>query len=224
MEGYASLQALPFSSIEPGRSGPFSRQVVTEEEPFSISLLRSGLEKGGTCPDNASYGCDFQDAANTAVFVAQQETGVSLSGSDVIFSITADHEIPGVDGSSAGALMTLLTVAAINGTELNDSVTLTGTIDAAGNVGAIGGVFESRSIRSRRKNSLPSAPGNSELVIYKLVERRVGGFTIVERFRKSWMLKTTLKTRWILMSSMWTQLMMCSGMQCEAEMPHARGG
>jgi predicted S18 family serine protease len=78
--------------------------------------------------------------------------------------------------------MTLLTVAAINGTELNDSVTLTGTIDAAGNVGAIGGVFEKAEASEAGGKTLFLLPReNSELVIYKLVERRVGGFTIVER-------------------------------------------
>ncbi|AAM31609.1 ATP-dependent protease La [Methanosarcina mazei Go1] len=184
MEGYASLQApAVFQSIEPGRSGPFSRQVVTEEGALlNISVeIRSG--KGRVLVQTTPLmGVIFQDAANTAVFVAQQETGVSLSGSDVIFSITADHEIPGVDGSSAGALMTLLTVAAINGTELNDSATLTGTIDAAGNVGAIGGVFEKAEASEAGGKTLFLLPReNSELVIYKLVERRVGGFTIVER-------------------------------------------
>ena len=74
-------------------------------------------------------GVVFQDAANTAVFVAENKTGKSLSNSDIIFSINAKDQIPGVDGPSAGALMTLITMSAIdNNTKLNDSITLTGTI------------------------------------------------------------------------------------------------
>jgi predicted S18 family serine protease len=184
MEGYASLQApAVFQNIEPERSGPFYREVVSEEGALlNISVeIRSG--KGRVLVQTTPLmGIIFQDAANTAVFVAQQETGVSLSGSDVIFSITADNEIPGVDGSSAGALMTLITIAAINGTELNNSITLTGTIDNEGNVGAIGGVFEKAEAAEAGGKTLFLLPGeNSELVIYNSVERKIGSFTVVER-------------------------------------------
>lgn len=58
-------------------------------------------------------GTVFQDAANTAVYVAQNKTGIDLSGSDVIFSIEGSKEIPSVDGPSAGALMTLLVISAL---------------------------------------------------------------------------------------------------------------
>ena len=84
-------------------------------------------------------------------------TGRQLSSSDIIFSITAPDQIPGVDGPSAGALMTLLTISAIDSnTRLNDSITLTGTIDNEGNIGPIGGVLEkAKAAESRGQNSLP---------------------------------------------------------------------
>lgn len=184
LEGYASLQApAVFQSIESERSGPFNREVTTEEGALLNISVETRAGKGRVLVQTTPLmGIIFQDAANTAVFVAQQETGVSLSGSDVIFSITADEEIPGVDGSSAGALMTLLTIAAINGTELNNSITLTGTIDNEGNVGAIGGVFEKAKAAEAGGKTLFLLPReNSELVIYNLQERKIGGITIVER-------------------------------------------
>ncbi|MDQ1274753.1 MAG: hypothetical protein QG610_325 [Euryarchaeota archaeon] len=184
LEGYASLQApAVFQSIESERSGPFNREVTTEEGALLNISVETRAGKGRVLVQTTPLmGIIFQDAANTAVFVAQQETGVSLSGSDVIFSITADEEIPGVDGSSAGALMTLLTIAAINGTELNNSITLTGTIDNEGNVGAIGGVFEKAKAAEAGGKTLFLLPReNSELVIYNLQEREIGGITIVER-------------------------------------------
>lgn len=184
LEGYASLQApAVFQSIESDRSGPFNREVTTEEGALLNISVETRAGKGRVLVQTTPLmGIIFQDAANTAVFVAQQETGVSLSGSDVIFSITADEEIPGVDGSSAGALMTLLTIAAINGTELNNSITLTGTIDNEGNVGAIGGVFEKAKAAEAGGKTLFLLPReNSELVIYNLQERKIGGITIVER-------------------------------------------
>ena len=127
-------------------------------------------------------GVVFQDAANTAVFVAENKTGKSLSNSDIIFSINAKDQIPGVDGPSAGALMTLITMSAIdNNTKLNDSITLTGTIDNEGNIGAIGGVLEkAKAAKSGGKALFLIPRENSELVIYNQVERSFGGFTLVE--------------------------------------------
>jgi predicted S18 family serine protease len=128
-------------------------------------------------------GVVFQDAANTAVFVAENKTGKSLSHSDIIFSINANDQIPGVDGPSAGALMTLITISAIeNNTKLNDSITLTGTIDNEGNIGAIGGALEKAKAAKAGGKTLFLIPReNSKLIIYKQVERNFGGFTIVER-------------------------------------------
>ncbi|AKB27385.1 putative ATP-dependent protease [Methanosarcina siciliae T4/M] len=184
MEGFATLQApAVFQNVELEKSGPFVREVVSEEGTLLNISTETRSGKGRVLVQTTPLmGVVFQDAANTAVFVAQQETGVSLSGSDVIFSIASDQEIPGVDGSSAGALMTLLTISAINGTELNDSITLTGTIDDEGNVGKIGGVFEKATAAEAGGKTLFLLPReNSELVTYKLVSRKIGGIDVVQR-------------------------------------------
>jgi predicted S18 family serine protease len=128
-------------------------------------------------------GVIFQDAANTAVFVAENKTGRQLSSSDIIFSINAPDQTPGVDGPSAGALMTLLTISSIdNNTRLNDSIALTGTIDNEGNIGPIGGILEKAKAAKDGGKTLFLVPReNSELVTYKYVERKFGGLTVVER-------------------------------------------
>ena len=87
-------------------------------------------------------GVDFQGAANTAVAVAGTRTGADLSKSDVIFSIDSGSQISEVDGPSAGALMTLLAISAIEKRPIDSSLTLTGTINPDGSIGAIGGVVE----------------------------------------------------------------------------------
>ncbi len=87
-------------------------------------------------------GVVFQDAANTAVLVAENITSADLSADDVIFSIHAPGAVPQIDGPSAGALMTAVVTAAIENRTLNQSVTLTGTINPDGTVGAIGGVID----------------------------------------------------------------------------------
>ncbi|MDI9395650.1 MAG: ATP-dependent protease [Euryarchaeota archaeon] len=184
MEGSATLQGpAVFHKIQTEQNGPFIRQSVSEEGALINISVEIQPGKGRVLVQTRPLmGMVFQDAANTAVFLAENKTGKQLSSSDVIFSITADQEIPGVDGPSAGALMTLLTISAINGTELNDSITLTGTIDYEGAVGVIGGVFEKAQAAKAGGKTLFLIPReNSELVTYKFVKRNIGVFQVIER-------------------------------------------
>ena len=124
----------------------------------------------------------FQDAANTAVFVAQARTGRDLSRSDVIVSIVADDEVPAVNGGSAGALMTLLMISAIEGSSVRSDVTLTGTIDQEGRVGAIGGVLEKAMAAKEKGKTLFLLPReNSQLVRYTERTRDYYGYTIIQQ-------------------------------------------
>lgn len=184
IEGSATLQGpAVFQTVENDQTGPFISQSVSEKGALlKISVeIRSG--KGRVLVQTTPLmGVIFQDAANTAVFVAENKTGRQLSSSDIIFSITAPGQAPSVDGPSAGALMMLLTISAIDNTKLNDSITLTGTIDNEGNIGPIGGVIEKAKAAKTGGKTLFLVPReNSGLVNYKDVERNFGGFTIVER-------------------------------------------
>ena len=91
-------------------------------------------------------GVDFQSSAKTAVQVAQDITGVKLSSSDVVFSITAKgdaEDLQAVDGGSAGAAMTILLVSELQGnSNLNPKVLITGAINPDGTIGAVGGIYE----------------------------------------------------------------------------------
>jgi predicted S18 family serine protease len=185
IEGFATIQGpAVFQKVKLDRSGPFIQEnVSTEGALLNISVeIRPG--KGRVLVQTTPLmGVIFQDAANTAVFVAENKTGRQMSSSDIIFSITAPDETPGVDDPSAGALMTLLTISAIdNNTELNKSITLTGTIDNEGNIGQIGGVLEKAKAAKAGGKTLFLVPReNSQLVTYNYVERKLGGFTIVEQ-------------------------------------------
>lgn len=184
IEGFATLQGpAVFQRVREDPTDPFGRRSVSQEGTLmNISVeIRPGKNRV-LVQTTPLMGVVFQDAANTAVFVAQSKTGKTLSSSDVIFSLQAEGQVPGVDGPSAGALMTLLTISAIDNTRLNDSITLTGTIDNEGNVGRIGGVLEKAQAAKAGGKTLFLIPGeNSELVTYKLVERRYGGITVVQR-------------------------------------------
>jgi predicted S18 family serine protease len=185
IEGFATLQGpAVFQRVQQDPTDPFGRQTVSEEGTLmNISVeIRPG--KGRVLVQTTPLmGVVFQDAANTAVYVAENKTGKALTSSDIIFSVSAAGKIPGVDGPSAGALMTLLAISAIDSnTKLNDSITLTGTIDNEGKIGAIGGVLEKAQAAKAGGKTLFLIPGeNSKLVTYKLVEKSFGGITLVQR-------------------------------------------
>jgi len=170
------------------------RQVTEQDGPF----LRERIEQVGTLINvtveivpgrgrilvntTPLMGEVFQDAANTAAYVAQAKTGRNLSSSDVIVSIVAEDEIPAVDGGSARALMTMLMISAIDGTDPRSDLTLTGTIDQDGRVGAIGGVIDKATAAKEKGKALFLLPReNSQLVRYTERSRDYYGYTVIQR-------------------------------------------
>lgn len=184
LQGFAELQApAVMQRIEYIEDYPFVRRRVVEEGAMmNISVeIRPGRGRV-LVQTRPLMGVVFQDAANTAVYAAQKKTDMDLSGSDMIFSIVAQQEIPEVDGPSAGALMTLLVISALKNQEPREDVTLTGTIDQYGRVGAIGGVIEKASAAKKSGKTLLLLPrGNSGLVQYIERTRNLYGVVIIEQ-------------------------------------------
>lgn len=184
LQGFAELQAPAVTQkIEYIQDYPFVRQQIIEKGAMvNISVeIRPG-EGRVLVQTKPLMGTVFQDAANTAVYVAQNKTGVQLSGSDIIFSVESQEEIPSVDGPSAGALMTLLVTSALEKKELKSDVTLTGTIDQYGHVGAIGGVVEKAKVAKENGKTLFLLPReNSMIVQYTEKLRKISGTTIIEQ-------------------------------------------
>lgn len=140
-------------------------------------------------------GIFFQDAANTAVQVARNQTGFDPGGYDIIFSISSGEVIPEVDGPSAGALMTLITEAAITGRPLRDNVTLTGTIKPDGTVGAIGGIVEkAKAAKAAGKDLLLLPRENENLAVLTEDTRNLGAFQYVVEVREDTPAKEYLET------------------------------
>jgi hypothetical protein len=182
--GFASLQAPAVSQriVQDTVNGFRTQRLVQNGSMMNISVeIRPGQERilVQTTP---LMGIVFQDAANTAVYVARNRTGVSLAGSDVIFSIEAEHQISAVDGPSAGALMTLIMISALESQPINPAVTLTGTIDRDGHIGAVGGVVEkATAAKESGKTTFLLPKENSEFVQYTKKTSSFGGFTLVEQ-------------------------------------------
>ncbi len=184
ISGYSSLQAPAVSQqiVQDTTNGFVTRRLVQNGSMMNISVeVRPGQGRilVQTTP---LMGIVFQDAANTAVHVARNWTGTSLAGSDVIFSIEAEHQISAVDGPSAGALMTLVMISALENRPVDPSITLTGTIDKEGHVGAISGVIEkATAAKESGKTTFLLPRENSEFVQYTRKTTSYGGFVLVER-------------------------------------------
>jgi predicted S18 family serine protease len=126
-------------------------------------------------------GVVFQGAANTAVTVAGKKSGFDLSRSDVIFSIDSGDRIDEVDGPSAGALMTLLAISAIENNPINKSLTLTGTINSDGHIGAISGVVAKAAAAKESGKTLFLIPTENQLITPPLLTTAGTGTSSIAR-------------------------------------------
>jgi len=89
--------------------------------------------------DNLLFWVDTQYSIRTAKDVAQNITQINLSNVDLIYGIETNASV--IEGESAGAALTIATVAAIQNKTVNQSVIITGTIYPNGSIGPIGGVI-----------------------------------------------------------------------------------
>lgn len=83
---------------------------------------------------------DMQGSARLAVSVAGSLTGIDISNYDFFFVIKTSAPIIG--GPSAGAIMTVATIAALEGWDLDNKTMMTGMINPDGSIGPVGGIKE----------------------------------------------------------------------------------
>ena len=81
---------------------------------------------------------DTQFSTRFAKQYACSFTGVDCSNLDFVYTISSSAPIVG--GPSAGAAMSILTIAALNKETLDESVAITGTINSGGIVGPVGSI------------------------------------------------------------------------------------
>lgn len=184
LSGSAMMEAPAVSQVSQlVQNGLFlMQQIITNGSIMNISAdLQPG--KGRVLVETTPLmGIVFQDAANTAVFVAENKTKVDISGSDILFSIHANKEISSIDGPSAGALMTLVAIAALENRPIDQSVTLTGTIDQDGHIGAIGGAIEkAQAAKASGIRTFLLPRDNQMLTVYSEQTVNYGGLQVLEQ-------------------------------------------
>ncbi len=97
----------------------------------------------------------LQSSAQTAVHVARDVTKTSLIDKDILINIKSEE--PGqnliISGGSAGAAMTLATMAAMQGKTLRKDVLITGTINFDHTIGRIGAV-RAKALAAKEKGAV----------------------------------------------------------------------
>lgn len=117
--------------------------VDSEGKGVAVSFVietRNGTGKVLTNIDKLLFWVDTQQSIQIAKSVAEEITKINASGMDLTYTIDTNATIIG--GPSAGAALTLATIAALQNKKINESVSVTGTINPDGTIGKVGGVLE----------------------------------------------------------------------------------
>ena len=107
---------------------------------------------------------DTQASAKTAKIVAQDFTEDKLDNKDITYSFGIDGEYVG--GPSAGAAMTLATVAAIENRSVPQNIAVTGTIRSDGSIGRVGGILEKAEAAGQSNLETFYIPEGQEQITY----------------------------------------------------------
>jgi len=89
--------------------------------------------------DKLLFWTDTQNSIRTAKSVAEELTNSSLNDYDIIYTISANASV--IEGPSAGAALTIATIAAIQKKQVNQSVMITGTVNHDGTIGPVGEII-----------------------------------------------------------------------------------
>ena len=114
-----------------GRSAGASATVVARIRPSVDGKLHVGFTRTGV----GATGVQWEAAGWGAVTVATLLTRAPLADREIDFDVTGP-----LDGTSAGALMTVAVIALIRGDHLLPGVTMTGAINPDGSIGPADGV------------------------------------------------------------------------------------
>ncbi len=110
--------------------------------------------------DRIFFWVDTQHSIRLARSVAENVTGLDIRAFDLIYTITADASV--IEGPSAGAALTVATIAALENRSIRDDTMITGSIKADGSIGPAGGIREKAiAARGHNASSLLVPPGAS---------------------------------------------------------------
>ncbi len=141
-----TFQHLPFEPttvpVTTGRKTTIKVPAVDNEGRGVVTLLtvQAVPGEGRVLVDinQLLFWVDTQYSIRVAETVAENITGTDLSHINLIYSIETNASVIG--GESAGAALTIATVAALENKTVNPDVMITGTIDLDGSIGPVGAI------------------------------------------------------------------------------------
>lgn len=89
--------------------------------------------------DKLLFWTDTQNSIRTSTRVASNITGIDLSNYDITYTI--ETNATAVEGPSAGAALTIATIAALRNRRLNPEVMITGAVNHDGTIGPVGEIL-----------------------------------------------------------------------------------
>lgn len=112
---------------------------------------------------------DTQYSIRVAEYVAENVTGVNVTNMDFIYGIETEAYL--VEGPSAGAALTVATIAALENKTLDPDIMITGTISPDGVIGPVGGIVEKAEAAKDVGATLFLVPEGQGVQIYHRPER-----------------------------------------------------
>lgn len=168
----ASIMMTPLPSFEPSFDGVRTAETniaaVSNQGTGSLGSVNVKIGPGdGSTLLNADpfIETDTQVSAKTSKSVAEEFTNQTLTDKDITYRFSIGGEYVG--GPSAGAAMTLATIAAIEDEDVPEDIAVTGTIREDGTIGRVGGILEKAQAAGR--NDLEAfyvPPGQGNIMYY----------------------------------------------------------
>jgi uncharacterized protein len=118
--------------------------IDNEGNGVAVDLLvetKPGNQRILTNIDKLLFWVDTQFSIQTAKEVAEKLTDTDTEDIDIIYSLDTDTATL-IGGPSAGAALTIATIAVFQNKTLDESVMITGTIEPDGTIGPVGGIFQ----------------------------------------------------------------------------------
>ncbi len=129
--------------------------------------------------ENLFFWIDIQHSIRTASSFSRDYLGIERNEHDLTYTINLDVSIIG--GPSAGAALTVATIAALENRSIDEDVVMTGTIEPDGRIGRVGGVLtKAQALEQAGFKKFVVPQGQSVQVTYTKEERcrTIGGIEI----------------------------------------------
>ena len=177
------LTATGAYALEDGVTIPLVADRVADEGEEGILLGARVIVTNGTghvfVDTNPYTQVDLQGSARLAAMVASDVLGIDQRSYDFYYII--DVTSPIIGGPSAGAALTVATVAAVKNWTLKPDVVMTGMINPDESIGPVGGIpFKLEAAAAKNATVFLIPEGQSTVTVRKTVTRARGAFIVSE--------------------------------------------